>query len=408
MKRADSVTGRRHLKTAVKLALALLGLTLAGVFISGRIRSADAFGSAGGIRLDPQKDYFPDKAGVKYAKGFAVRYFPNYKILDILNPFGSGQDTTRYVLVPKGAAHPSGFPGAQFVEIPIQSLICLSTTHIGLTALLDANDLIIGLEDTVGIYNSEVRKRIGEGRISEVGRSNALKNELVISLDPDLVMAVGMPPTKSGSYKSLVESGVPVLVNSEYMENTPLGRAEWVKLLAFFLNKERLAEEKFGAIEARYREISRLAKGVEHKPTAISNIGLKGAWFVPGGNSFPAAWLKDAGADYHWAKDTTKGSLQLNFEAVYEVGLDAEYWFNPGQAKTLSQLTAMDSRYRAFRSFKSGNVFTFSKRQIAGGGNDYWESGLVNPDRILSDIIRILHPDLLPDHELIYYRKLGP
>ena len=408
MGRVDPVMGKWNLKTAIKLAMALLGLIVVCIFVSGRIRSSHFSTPAEAVLLSPQKDAFPDKARLKYAKGFAIRYFPNYKVLDIINPFGPEQDTARYVLVPRGAAHPAGFPGAQFIEIPIQSIICLSATHIGLTTLLEANDLIIGMEDTVGIYNSEVRQRIREGKISEVGRSNALKNELVISMDPDLLMTVGTPPTKSGSYQTLIESGVPVLVNSEYMENTPLGRAEWIKLLAVFLNKERMAEEKFAAIEGRYQEISRLAKEVKDKPTAISNISLKGAWFVPGGNSFPAAWLKDAGAVYHWAQDTTRGSLQLNFEAVYEVGLDAEYWFNPGQAKTLTQLAEMDVRYRAFRSFKSGNVFTFTKRLVAGGGNDYWESGLVNPDEILSDIIRILHPDLLPNHELVYYQKLEP
>lgn len=357
-------------------------------------------------QFDRNKDYFPYKTKIKYAKGYTVQYFNNYKVLNIINPFNGNRDTLQYVLVQRGTTRPSGHENASFIEIPIRNLVCLSSTHIGLTDLLDVNHLVIGLSDTSYICNEKIKQRIKENKITPVGRAETLNNEQLISMNPDLLMTVGLPGAKMSSYNTLMESGIQVIVNSEWMESSPLGRTEWVKLLAVLLNKEKLADEKFKIIEKKYYKVSRIANSVSIKPKIISGNSFKGMWYVPGGKSYTAEIFKDAGANYYWSYDKSTGSLHPSFEDVYEKGLEADFWFYQGKEISLKGIAEQDDRFKKFKSFKNGTIYNNTERANKFGGNDYWESGLVNPHLILSDIIKIVHPELLPDYTLMYYKKI--
>ena len=353
-----------------------------------------------------QEDRFPHKAIVKYAKGFSISYFNNYKIVSVFNPFKKDGDTVRYVLVQRGTSPPKGFDPHTIVEIPIRNMICFSTTHIALTDFLDANELVTGLSNTEAVCNKQIRERIKDKKIMEVGRSETMNKELVISMEPDLVMVVGQPEGRAENHQLLEDSGITVLTNSEWMETSPLGRTEWVKLLAAFLNKEQLAEEKFNNIEQQYLGMVQLTRSVKYKPSVITGNTYKGTWSVSGGNSYVANLLKDAGADYYWANDTTRGSITLSLELIYELALRADYWLIPGSAKTLEDIATQDVRFRQFKMFIHGNIFNNMKTTCEGGGNEYWESGLVRPHLVLSDLIKIFHPELLQEHETIYFNKL--
>lgn len=387
------------------IAAAAAALIISGFFFWGRHPALKAK-VAERPEWDSQKDYFPDKCTVKYAKGFTLRYFKNYKVLEIINPFGGGKDTVRYVLVQRGTPRPAGFNNAYVVEIPIRNLICLSSSHLALTHMLEADSLVIGVSDTGYVFDAEIKKRIAEGKIIPVGNDENLNNERVLTLKSDLLMTIGWSATKMSTFSTFVESGTNVVVNSEWMENSALARVEWVKMLAAFLNKEHMAEEKFSAVEKKYFEVKDLAKTVKDYPKVICGMSYKGAWFVPGGRSFMAGLLKDAGADYYWSDDTTSGALQLNFEAVYGKALEADLWLNPGYAKTIKEIGAEDERYATMNAFRENQVFNCNKRTNSYGGNDYYESGLANPDLVLSDLIKILHPGLLPDYEFVYYQNL--
>lgn len=132
----------------------------------------------------------------------------------------------------------------------------------------------------------------------------------------------------------------------------------------------------------------------------------KGTWYMPGGHSYIANTLNDANGAYPWANDTHTGGIQLDFETVFATGLKADIWINPGLATTLNDITGVDSRLTDFRPVQEGLVYNSNKRINPKGANDYWESGLVNPHIILADLINIIHPGLLPEHELFYYQKL--
>jgi iron complex transport system substrate-binding protein len=208
------------------------------------------------------------------------------------------------------------------------------------------------------------------------------------------------------TYRPMLDLGIPVLLNSEWMEETMLGRTEWVKVLGTLLGKEELAQKKFDEVEKKYLELAELGRNAETKPLVIGGLPYKGMWSIAGSKSYISNLLTDAGANWNWAKDTSTVSLQLDFESVYPIGVEADYWIRAGSATSKQQLLATDSRFSDFKSFQNGNVFNYNKRISPNGmGNDYWESGIVNPHLILGDLISILHPELKND-SLFYYQKL--
>ncbi|OUJ76320.1 ABC transporter substrate-binding protein [Hymenobacter crusticola] len=347
----------------------------------------------------------PPKTTVKYAKGFSIQYVGNYKVVKILNPFKDHTDTARYVLVPRGQAHPAGYGSSPVIEIPIRTLVSTSSMHVALADFLNADEVLVGLGSLRYASAPAVRKRIAEGKIKAFGE-NTLNEEQLIARHPDLVMTMGSPGAPVERFRTLAEAGVPVLVNSEWVEITPLARAEWVKLLAALLDKEAVANQKFAAVEAEYQRLAALTRPVATRPQVLTGLPFKDTWYMPDGESYTAQFFRDAGGAYHWDKERAAGSLALAFEAVYPVALTADCWVNTGTATTKAEILAQDARYADFQPFKTGAVYNNNKRTDAQGSNDYWESGAVHPEVILADLIKILHPELLPRHELVYYKQL--
>jgi len=354
------------------------------------------------------KNLYPEKVEVKYAKGFTIEYFSHYKIINITGTSGQAADTTKYLLLERGTAHPAGYDDAQLIEIPVRSMAVMSSMHVGLLGFLDSENVLTGLANLQYVYSPEIIKMINAGKIAEIGRDQGLNEEKLIEMHPDLLMTMGSSGTKMHHYQTLEQAGIPVLTNSEWIENTPLARAEWVKLVAALLNKEKDVNRKFAEMEQEYNRIASLAAKVKYKPEIVSGLNTKDAWFLPGGGSYMAHFFEDAGAGYHWNDVKTDASLPLNFEAVYPVALHADFWLNVGFDKndTKKNILAMDSRYGDFKAFKSGNLYSYNNRVNARGSNDFFESGTVNPHLVLSDLIKILHPELLPDHKLMYYKQL--
>lgn len=355
------------------------------------------------------RDLFPEKVKLAYARGFSISYYGHYKVVKIMSPFEKSTDTLSYVLVQRGTPRPNGFKDSQVIEIPVRSMVAMSALHIGLAGFLECEDILTGMGNLRYVSSSKVISRIQAGKIAEVGKDQGLNEELLISMHPDLIMATGSPVSKVSRYESLHQAGIPVLVNSEWVETTPLGRAEWVKLLAALINKESLVNQKFGAVEKEYRRLVRLAGKHPHKPSLITGMNSKDAWYVPNGDSYVNRFFQDAGGYYHWSGTKATGSLPLSFETVYPIALQADYWLNVsiGNVQTKDDILGRDVRYADFKAFKTGKIYSYNKRMNAQGANDYWESGAVNPQDVLADLIRILHPELLPKHELIYYKPIN-
>ncbi|TLU98226.1 ABC transporter substrate-binding protein [Dyadobacter luticola] len=348
---------------------------------------------------------YQDKVEIKHAQGFSIQYFKDYKIASIVS---SGTDTLKYILLEKGAPRPAGYENAQIINIPLKSAVAMSSMHIGLFEMLGAENVLTGLGNLQYVYSPKVIARIKVGKISEVGRDQGLNEEKLVEMNPGVVMTVGSPGSKTDHYQTLKQANIPVLVNSEWIEKTPLARAEWVKLVAALLNQEKLVNEKFGEIEREYDRLAKLAAASAKKPTVLSGLNTKDAWFLPSGDSYMAKFFADAGADYHWKNNKAAGSLPMNFEAVYPFALEADSWVNVGFDKndTRQSILAQDSRYSDFKAFKSGNIFSYNNKVNEQGSNDFFESGTVNPHIVLADLIKIFHPEILPEHQLVYYKKL--
>ena len=353
-----------------------------------------------------RQDLFPEKTVVKHARGFTLEYHGNYKVVNILNHFERQADTLRYVLVQRGTPAPSHYPGAQVIRIPVRTLVGMSSLQVALADFLESAGVLVGLGSLRYVSSPAVRARIAAGKIKEVGLGGGMNNELLVAMHPDLVMVTGSPEATFSRYSTLTSAGIPVLVNSEWLENTPLGRAEWVKLMAALLNKEALVNKKFAPIEQEYRRLAALPKKAASRPGIITGMPFKGTWTVPDGDSYLAQLLQDAATSYAWSGVKGKGNLHLDFERVAPVALQADFWLNVGYVDSRADIAARDVRYKDFRPFRQGAIFNNNKRVNDLGANDYWESGAVNPHLILADLIRILHPELLPDHELVYYKQL--
>ena len=354
------------------------------------------------------KNTYTAQTEINHAQGFTITYHNNYKIVSILSPLETGTDTSKYILLERGTARPKGFEKAQVIEIPLRNIVATSSMHVALLEFLDSQDIITGLSNPEYIYSAKVQALIKAGNVANIGRDQGLNDEKLVEMNPDAVMAMGGPGTKTDHYRVLAQAGIPVLINSEWIEKTPLARAEWVKLVAALVNKEKLVNEKFGKIEMEYARLAQLAKKVKDKPSIISGLNTKDAWFLPNGDSYMSQFFRDAGGDYHWSSTKSTGSLPLNFESVYPVALEADAWLNVGFDKndTKANILAQDSRYSDFKAYKSGRMFSYNGRVNDQGANDFFESGTVNPHTVLADLIKILHPELLPGHDLVYYKQL--
>lgn len=359
------------------------------------------------VTYDPQTDYFPVKAKLNYAQGFQVSYHQHYKVVTVNRPYKSAESPIQYVLVQCGTPVPAGFSKQQVILIPVRSVIALSTTHLPHLERLELLDRLVGVANANLVYSPQIQARLKQKQIQEVSRNDRLDYEQIIQLQPDLITTFAIGNSQTDTHPKLKELGLQVVINAEYLEESPLGQAEWLKFTALFFNREAQAEQEFQRIAERYQQIAQLAGQVMRRPTVITGSHQRGTWYIAGGRSHVAQLLAAAGANYIFQADNSLGSIPLSFEAVFARGRTADVWLvNTPNWVTLEDVTADDPRYRAFLAFQKRQVFNNNRRVSAGGGNDYWESGILNPDLVLADLVKILHPELLPEHELVYFQKL--
>jgi iron complex transport system substrate-binding protein len=285
-------------------------------------------------------------------------------------------------------------------------MVVLSSSHIGLADFAGAADRITGLGNFQYVSSPIVREGIRTGKIKQVGIDGATNNELVIAMHPGVIITSTNPDAAYGQYKTIGDAGIAVMPDAEWLETTPLGRAEWVKLIGALTNKEDEVEKKFDSVSQAYHALAAIGSGAATKPSVIIAMPWKGTWYTPAGESYMAQLLRDAGAGYSWTDTKGIGSLALNVEAVIPVALKADYWLNVGYVDSRKDILAKDPRFAEFRAFKTDSIYNFNRRVNDIGSNDYWESGLVNPQRVLADLIRILHPGVLPADTLYYYKQL--
>lgn len=341
---------------------------------------------------------------IQSAEYFKIEDFENYRKLTIYKKNGNVADT--YFLVDKENKIPKEITEKNIIRTPVTDVVCLSTTHIAFVDILDETDKIKAVSGSQYIFNQDLRKKINSAKIKDVGYENSLDFEVLLNLKPDVVTVYDINGTISPVINKLKKFNIPVIQINEYIESSPLGQAEWLKFFAEIFNKRASANDQFDKIYQTYSELKKMTDTIVYKPTVLVNMPWKGTWHMPGGKSNIAQLIEDAGGNFLWKESEEIHNIPLNIEDVYLLASHADIWLNPGQANSLKDIEQTDYRLSKFTAVKSGNIYNRNNRLNEFGGNDYMESGIVRPDLILKDLIRILHPDLLPDHKFYYYKKL--
>jgi iron complex transport system substrate-binding protein len=283
----------------------------------------------------------------------------------------------------------------------------MSTTHLAMVAALGEEEAIAGVSGTDLIYNSGISQRINEGLIYDVGYESGMNNELIIRLSPDLIMIYGIGSESAGYTGKIKELGIKVMFNADYLETDPLGKAEWIKLFGALFCKEKMADSIFNSVSESYNRIKAfVSQNSEEKPEVLLGLPFRDTWFISPGNSYAGRFIEDAGGNYLWHDTESSVSMPYSIEDVFLRSLKADYWLNIGSVSSKREIYSLDSRLESIPCCRNGNTYNNNKRISPAGGNDYWESGILNPHLILKDIATILHPELFPDTELFYYRKI--
>ncbi len=356
--------------------------------------------------FSPEVDYFPEKIKVTYATGFDVTYHKNYKVVHVKQQQADTLFEKEYVLVQCGTPPPQGVDSDAIIEVPIKTVVSMSTTHFPFLEEYGVLERLVGIDDDAYVSNATVLSMVKSGKVSIVGAGAGVNIEKLLEMQPDLIFAYSSGIPNYDAFPKLIETRLKVALVAEHVEATPLGRAEWGKYMALFFNREKIAETEFSKTEANYRKILESAANVKSKPTVFLNALYQGTWYMAGGKSYMAQLLADAGADYLWKDNPSSSSVMLSFEEVLNKAIDAEYWLPTAYWKTKSDALAEDERYEKFKAFQTGQTYNNNVRATAGGGNDFYESGTAHPDVILADLVKIFHPDLLPEHSLVYFQQL--
>ncbi|WP_313113136.1 ABC transporter substrate-binding protein [Aequorivita sediminis] len=347
-----------------------------------------------------------EKLEVKYAKGFEIEAFEGYKTITLKNPWPGTDKIFTYALVEKNASLPNPKSYDAVVEIPIEQIVVTSTTHIPSLEMLGEINALIGFPNLNYISSEKTRDRISNNEIKELGKNEDINTEILINLSPDAVIGFAVDGNNS-AFSTVENARIPVLYNSDWTEVSPLGKAEWIKFFGVLYNKEKEADSIFSKIESEYNSAKNLASKAKNKPTVISGAMYKDVWYMPQGNSWGAQFIQDAGGDYLWVDSEGTGSLSLSLESVLDKGIEADFWIGPAQFNSLEELNESSKAYTQFKAYKTGKVYSYSMKKGEKGGVIYYELAPNRPDLVLKDLIKILHPEMLPNHKFHFFDKLN-
>ncbi|MDO5286784.1 MAG: ABC transporter substrate-binding protein [Actinomycetia bacterium] len=401
------------LRGRVVVAAAVACLAVAGCHAGpSSAPSASALNADGCISaFDAAQDYFPDKATFSKASNITVEYHRSYKVVTVKQP-APGASAETYVLVHCGAPAPTlegDLEEAQKITVPVKRVAAASTTQVPAFELANRVDALAGVGNAEMISDGPTKDAIAAGKIQGLQSDGmSVSVESVAGVKPDLFVTSG---TSDPAHAKIRELGIPVVADAEWLETSPLGRSEWIKLQALFLNAEATINPVFDKIVKDYTEVAaKAAAATGAKPTVLAGAMYQGEFNAASEDGYVGALIRDAGATNALAAETSgQGSTKLGLEVVLAKGSSAQFWINSnlgGPSATLAAVTQADPRLAELQAVKDGSVWDYSKRVNASGGNDYWQNGVVRPDLVLADLVAIFHPEVLPNHQFTYYEQI--
>ena len=341
----------------------------------------------------------------EYASGFDIKGAGGKEsvLITVRNPWqGADSVTTWLFIVRNGEEVPEGFAG-QVLKGDAKRIVAMSSTHIAMLDAIGEVRCITGVSGIDYISNPDIQAR--RDSIGDVGYEGNINYELLLSLDPDLVLLYGVNGASSMEGK-LKELNIPFMYVGDYLEESPLGKAEWLVALSEVVGKRAKGEKVFADIPIRYNALKQKVSGaVLDAPSVMLNTPYGDSWFMPSTENYAVRLITDAGGDYIYKKNTGNSSTPIDLEEAYLLASEADMWLNVGMANTLDELKAACPKFADTRCVRNGYVYNNNARTNAAGGNDYYESAVVNPDLLLRDLVKIFHPELV-EEDFVYYKQL--
>lgn len=358
-------------------------------------------------QFNPAFDYFPDKVAFNHSTQLSVEYHQHYKVVR----FKPGVDTgerLEYLLVQCGTPRPAGFDKAVTINVPVNSFVTENQSMLAATADLGIEDRIVGIASTMSVTVPSVVERINAGKILDIGGGTHSTIERILEANPDVLFTFYSAYPDYNQHPKLWEMGIRAVGQADHMESHPLGRAEWLKFLALLTNQEAKANELFAPLAQRYQELAALTANVTSRPQVLFGEATgRDVWERHGGRNHLARLVWDAGGEF-FSKDEIAGSWVLsNFEEMYERGEQAAFWIGGPQGfDELHAFKSSNPRNEWFRPVREGRVFTYDKGNQGMWKYPWVDQGMTKPHLALEDVMRALHPELLPEKATQFVRKL--
>ena len=346
-----------------------------------------------------------EKVELDKAENFTLERKQDQWLIHVNKPYQKAKKGFTYLITDQKTKISPKDSIDEVVYQPVDSLICTSTTHIPSLKNLDILDRLIGFPGTDMISTPEARKRIKNQQVEELGNNGQLNTEKVISLQPDVVVGFAVSSTNE-SLDKINSFGIPVIYNSDWLEQHPLGKAEWIKFFGVLSGQYERSEQFFNEIQTAYNRLKNKAQKTKRSPQVIAGAMLNDQWYLPYGSSWQAQFIKDANADYVYGYTKGKGSIAVSFEKVFDKAKDAEYWIAPAQYSRYKVMKEDNRHYAEFKAFQNKNIFGFAGTKGESGGVLYYEQAPNRPDLVLKDLINIFHPELMDNYENHFFKPL--
>lgn len=337
-----------------------------------------------------------------YAQYFSISRNTNHTKLTLYNPWHKGEILGKYYLI-KHDSITTPNDGTPLV-VPLQRVCIQSAPHMGYIDALHQAPTVVGACSPQLFYSPNLQQQVQKGQVTHLGDAYQMNLEKIVQINPQALFTTAYPQADKQTER-LHTLQLPVIATVEWTESNLLARAEWIKVWGILYDKEQLADSIFTATVQHYHRLTQLAQTTTQQPSIMSGLPYKDTWYMPGGNSFMGQLFKHANVSYHYSTDTQTNSLPLSFETVWYHFNKADIWVGI-DADNVEQLLQMDNRLINFKAVKEKQLFHYRKRTTPQGGNDFWESAVVYPDRLLHDLLLIAHPHLFSNDTTYYTAPL--
>ncbi len=343
----------------------------------------------------PEADNMMSDAGlirVEQHEGFRVAYILNSKDSTVV-------DAT-FVLVDKNSALPDSLPSGTLIRTPLDNIVAFSSVLAGALEELGKVDIVKGVVDASYFSQDAIKEGLNSGSIVDLGASSGPSLEKIAALQPEAIL---LNYYDGMDVKGIDKSGVPLIGMTDNLERDPVARAEWIRFIGMLTGAEEKADSIFRSVKKSYTRLKDMASSFPRRPKILTENMYQGVWYVPGGESYQARIISDAGGEYLWKDDKSTGSIGLSFEEVISKGKAADIWLLKLYGVTLDKntLLSMDSRYRFFDTVDKGGVF-YSDTSVS----PLFEEFPYHPDRLLRDYILIFHPEAKNLGSMRYFKPM--